>query len=224
MIERQVQESLRLDYKTSAALAIPGRREISKDVSALANSDGGVLVYGVQEQGHLPVRLDEGIENSVVSRESIEQMIVANVAPRIEGVEIRQIARDDSRSYYSLRVPKSHRSPHQDRHTNKYYKRYNFTSVAMEDYELADLRARSRLTAPLVTFDVETRHGTLFLFIVSNKGEVPAEQVLFEFTPPLTWQGPQDPPAIIRDGIEHLPPGREYVVFYNAIPAALAEP
>ena len=223
LIERQVQESLHLDYKGSKALAPSARHEVSKDVSAFANSDGGLLVYGVLEQDHLPVKLDEGVPNSTVSREAIEQTIVANVAPRIDGVEIRQIAGDDTRSYYAISVPKSHRAPHQDRHTNKYYKRHNFLSVPMEDYELADLRARARLAAPLVAFDVETRHGMLFLFRVSNRGELPAERVRFEFAPPLTWEGPADEPAIIRDGIQHLPPGREYVVFYHAIPAALAK-
>jgi hypothetical protein len=222
MIERQVQESLHVDYKASKALALPARHEVSKDVSAFANSDGGLLVYRVLEQAHLPVDLDDGIANSTVSREAIEQMIVANVAPRIDGVEIRQIARDELSSYYSVSIPKSHRAPHQDRHTNKYYKRHNFISVPMEAYELADLRARSRLAAPLVAFDVETRHGVLFLFRISNKGELPAERVLFEFTPPLTWERAGDQPAIIRDGIEHLPPGREYVVFYHPIPETLA--
>lgn len=61
MIDGQVQESLHLDYKSSPALSMKSRDEIAKDVSAMANSDGGLIVYGVEESGHLPVRLDPGV-------------------------------------------------------------------------------------------------------------------------------------------------------------------
>ena len=222
LVDSKAPESLHLEYKRSAALAASNRRELSKDVSAFANSDGGLLIYGIEEEEHNPVRLDDGVSREDISRETIEQLLIANIAPRVDGIEIRPIDKDATRSYFAIRVPKSHRSPHQDRTTNKYYKRHNFLSVAMEDYELADLRGRARLAAPLVTFDVETRHGTLFLFTIANKGEVAADGVSFEFCPTLTWLEPDGPPAIIRNGIDHLAPGREYVVFYYPIPAALA--
>ena len=50
MIAEKVQENVHLDYKASPA-ADPGRpNEIAKDVSSFANSDGGVLIYGVEEE------------------------------------------------------------------------------------------------------------------------------------------------------------------------------
>src|SRR5687767_4577739 len=47
LIDNDVQESLHLDYKRSAALGRtdPCRNELSKDVAAFANSDGGMIVY-----------------------------------------------------------------------------------------------------------------------------------------------------------------------------------
>ena len=43
-----IPESLNLDYKASGSLAKTNdkRAEITKDVSAMANSDGGVIIYG----------------------------------------------------------------------------------------------------------------------------------------------------------------------------------
>ena len=62
MIDDRVQESLHLDYKGSAALGANNAREISKDVSSFTHSDGGVIIYGVEEVDHLPVRI-EAIKN-----------------------------------------------------------------------------------------------------------------------------------------------------------------
>jgi predicted HTH transcriptional regulator len=51
MIADGVQESLILDYKRADALAKTDRQriDITKDVSAFANSSGGVVIYGMAE-------------------------------------------------------------------------------------------------------------------------------------------------------------------------------
>ncbi len=55
LISNQVIENLSLDYKECGALQrTEGKKgEVGKDVSALANSAGGVLVYGIKENGHV---------------------------------------------------------------------------------------------------------------------------------------------------------------------------
>jgi len=52
LIESGSQESLVLEYKASAALGKSDdqKNEISKDVSALANSAGGTIVYGIKRE------------------------------------------------------------------------------------------------------------------------------------------------------------------------------
>ena len=61
LIDEKVEENLHLDYKAAAALGkTDGKKnEISKDVSSFANSDGGILIYGIKEydekgMNHLP--------------------------------------------------------------------------------------------------------------------------------------------------------------------------
>ena len=51
MILNQTEENLHLDYKGAGSLAtIDGKKkEISKDISAFANSDGGFVIYGIRE-------------------------------------------------------------------------------------------------------------------------------------------------------------------------------
>src|SRR5262245_2864051 len=83
LIAEEIQDSLTLDYKASAALGkdSKARDELCKDVSAFANSAGGQIIYGIEEKDRKPVRIDQG---SDVTREWIEQVIDSNVQPRLE--------------------------------------------------------------------------------------------------------------------------------------------
>lgn len=42
-------EGLRMDYKESLRLTKGGRKELAKDVSALANAEDGLLVVGIRD-------------------------------------------------------------------------------------------------------------------------------------------------------------------------------
>ncbi len=70
LISQQEEESLTLEYKRSDSLGREDREknEMAKDVSAHANSDGGVLIYGIEEDNHRPVRIDEGVDPADVRR------------------------------------------------------------------------------------------------------------------------------------------------------------
>jgi hypothetical protein len=76
----------------------------------------------------------------------LEQVISTNIQPRIDGLRIYPIAlpsKGADRVAYVVDIPQStSRAPHQSR-DSKYYKRYNFRSVAMEDYEIRDIMRRA---------------------------------------------------------------------------------
>jgi predicted HTH transcriptional regulator len=65
LVDEGLEESLTLDYKASPALSREGKApdELCKDVSALANSAGGQLIYGVEEDKALarPSAVDGGV-------------------------------------------------------------------------------------------------------------------------------------------------------------------
>jgi hypothetical protein len=113
LIRQQVQENIHLDYKDSRAINHKGRDDVSKDVSAFANSDGGVLIYGVQEQEHLPTAIDDGVDDAQYPREWIESAILNDISPRLDEVSILPIPRKPGRSLYVIAVGKSFRGPHQ---------------------------------------------------------------------------------------------------------------
>lgn len=70
LIKNKVRESVNLDYKKCAALQkndLKKHEEVSKDISAFANSDGGIIVYGMEEDGHIPTKIDSGYDPYVIS-------------------------------------------------------------------------------------------------------------------------------------------------------------
>jgi predicted HTH transcriptional regulator len=92
IVSDQISESLTLEYKSSAAIGRSNRQsdELTKDVTVFAHSAGGQIIYGIVEQNHKPVRLDEGTDPAIISREWIEQTIDSRVHPRIEGFIIKR--------------------------------------------------------------------------------------------------------------------------------------
>ena len=220
LIDDKVQENLHLEYKDSRA-ADPGKSdEISKDTSAFANSDGGIIIYGVEEdKKHFPVRIDAGIDHSTFSHERLEQIIHGNVTPRIDDLRIYPIPRSVDRSVYVVQIPKSHRGPHQAAN-KKYHKRFNFLSTAMYDYEINDIRNRRLTLLPLVDIDIQTKGKAMVYLVISNIGEMPARDVTFKFSEELKWHNKQEAPGLFKNGVKYLPPRRSYCFFYSTFMAA----
>lgn len=144
LIENEVEENVHLDYKAGSALQKNdrGKNEITKDISAFANADGGIIIYGLAEKDHKPAELAP-FDGNDFSKERLDQ-IIANIQPSIKGVTIFPIrlGGDVSQSVYVVKIPRSSNAPHMAT-DHRYYKRNNFQSVAMEDYEVRDLFTRA---------------------------------------------------------------------------------
>ncbi|MCE2434851.1 MAG: ATP-binding protein [Candidatus Latescibacteria bacterium] len=214
MIKNEIQENIHLDYKRSSALLPKNSQEIAKDVSAFANSDGGCIIYGIEEDKHLPKRIDSGVDHNIYTRERLEDVITSNISPRIEGIEISQIQLSSDGSVYIVDIPKSSRGPHQARGSYRYYKRFNFKSQPMEDYEINDIRSRNHTVKPLINIDIE-EHTVLVYFVIENIGEAVAENVRLNFTPKPTWPENVETAPILKDGIRFFPPKRKFYIRYH---------
>ena len=148
LVENGIEGSLSLEYKSSDALALTDgkKREISKDISAMANSAGGQILYGIIEKNRKPTWDDPGVDPTRFSKETLEQIIDSNVRPRIDGLLISPVSLSSGRVVYIATVPQAlARAPHQasDR---RYYIRQNFQVVPMEDFQIRD--AFRRATSP----------------------------------------------------------------------------
>lgn len=144
LIANEVEENIHLDYKAGDALKTndKGKNEITKDVSSFANSDGGIIIYGLSENDHKPTAISP-FDGNAFTKERLDQ-IISNIQPHIKGIKIFpiRVEGDVSRSIYVVKIPRSSNAPHMAT-DHRYYKRNNFQSVAMEDYEVRDLFARA---------------------------------------------------------------------------------
>lgn len=186
-ISGQIQENLNLEYKSAKALSKNDRSitEISKDVSSMANSQGGVIIYGVKEfdekaKRHLPEKIDP-IDQTLFTKEWLEQVITSNIRPRIQGLVIYpvQMKSNTNDSVYVVEVQQSN-TAHQAKDL-RYYKRHNFKSEPMEDYEIRDIMNRANVPNVNVRFGLydgvmssdDTKTYTLYRglkIILKNEG------------------------------------------------------
>jgi Putative DNA-binding domain len=144
--KNQVQESSTLEYKASPVIDNTDTRkqEIAKDISAMANAEGGQFVFGMAESAHLPAGLDAGMIPTTFNGLWFEQVIQQNVRPSIEGVKILQIPVGNGNVATVVTVPKS-KTVHQTK-DGRYYRRRNFRNDIMQDYEIRE--AMNRNIAP----------------------------------------------------------------------------
>jgi hypothetical protein len=185
LITNGVEESSDLEYKRSAALSNTDgvKSEISKDVSSFANANGGTIIYGMIEEQHLPRQLD-GIDPAEFTKEWLEQVINGRIHPRLNGLQINPVPLTASavgKVVYVVSIPQS-TTAHQSG-SKRYYKRFNFESVPMEDYEIRDIMNRTKhpFIVPQFSRRYIDRQGGVFEYALNihlvNKGSVSAHDL-----------------------------------------------
>lgn len=141
LIRSNAEESVHIEFKAGAALGSTEniKKEISKDVSSMANSDGGIIVYGIAEKNHKANQYSY-VNGAVFSKEWLEQVINSKIKRRIPEltIDVVRVQNKLSQSVYIVRIPRSTEAPHMAS-DSRYYKRFNFESVPMEEYEVRDL-------------------------------------------------------------------------------------
>lgn len=213
-IADQIEENTHLEYKAAAGLdkSYAKKFDISKDISSFANSDGGVVIYGVRENtDNIPGSI-EPIDKSVYTKEWLEQVINDHISPRIHGIEITPIVIDSSNPkgvIYVVDVPKGQTAYQAT--DKRYYRRFNFLSVPMDDWEIKDIINRQNRTTAYVRFrpkfnrkfdlDIKPRRGTSFEFdiVAYNHGIkaiyvldcmlITTENAAKQFIPPIGYTG-----------------------------------
>ncbi len=161
-INGEIEESLTLEYKSAEALDRSDykKKEITKDVSAMANAAGGILIYGISEfsvsdKRYLPEKITP-VDRAKFPREWVEQIINA-IRPRIDGIVIHSVnlSSGENDVVYIIEIPQSNTAHQASDH--RYYKRFNFQSVPMEDYEVRDVMFREQTPDIVLNFLIEVR-------------------------------------------------------------------
>ena len=173
LIDNSVEESIHLDFKAAAALDKSEKKkdEIAKDVSSFANSDGGVIVYGILEKEHCADSLSF-VDGNTFTKEWLEQVINSKITKRIVGIQIFPVRFEDkiSQTVYVVKIPRSDNVPHMS-NDRRYYRRYNFVSVPMEEYEVRDAILRVK----------KSKLSIVSYYLVEKKGLSKNGKVTYSF-------------------------------------------
>ena len=161
-------ESLTLEFKAAAALTKtePAKLDITKDVSAMANADGGRIIYGIAERRDGRQRGTasgiDPIDAAAITMEWLDQVITM-IRPKIAGVTITPVPLEEGPPSvcYVVDVPAG-LTAHQalDR---RYYQRSNGRAEPMYDYQIRDVMARGDHPRVVVEIGLRQRSGGVYM-------------------------------------------------------------
>lgn len=145
LVRNGVAEGRQLEYK----LTLPGKndeeiKEFLKDVSAMANSSGGDIIYGIHEgpdtDGNTVATAVEGVsgEDADQVKLRLDQVLRDCIKPRLIGVAIQPVKLASSATVFVVRVPRSWNAPHVvDRKKHwRFYFRHSAQAYPMDVTEL----------------------------------------------------------------------------------------
>lgn len=140
LVENQVSERSDLEFKRD----LPGRgdedvKEFLADVTSLANTQGGDLLFGMNEADGVAsqlVGLETGDPDAEILR--LEGSLRSNVAPRLIGVRSHWIPLANGRGALLMRVPGSMNAPHQVvfKNSRRFWGRSSRGKYEMDVHEL----------------------------------------------------------------------------------------
>jgi len=141
-------EDLHLDFKTVSSrrgLGKDDRRNFAKAVSGFANSDGGLVIWGVDARSNAEgidcARAAPGIPELAAFVAKLNEYTGSVTSPSVIGVEHRRST--DAPGFAITIVPASDSGPHMAKLTeDRYYQRVGSSFVKMEHFSIADMFGR----------------------------------------------------------------------------------
>lgn len=191
LVDAQVPEGLRLEFKlTNYGKTDSEKRELLKDVSALANSHGGHLVIGIEET--------EGVATNIIGVDidadaeilRMEQILRNAINPPISGVRIRPIPLAVGRKALLLRIPRSWNPPHRvtAQGINRFFIRH---SAGVHEPSIEELRALFNQSATALEKARQFRNNRISV-VISGEGHRPLMdegRLFIHFVPTAAFSG-----------------------------------
>jgi hypothetical protein len=154
-----VHESLRLDFKESRLMDLSDSKiaeTLSKEVSAFANTEGGLIIIGIKERRDGKTRIAEGLDAGMdpnrMSPEQFQQLVEGNVSPYVRGIRFYRVKLSGEhvgRIAIVIDVPAG--TTAYQANDKRYYGRSEYESVPLPDHEIRMLMARGRVASATVS-------------------------------------------------------------------------
>jgi hypothetical protein len=146
-------ESVALEFKDGGKLQTfdeRAKKELVTDVTAFANSGGGVVIYGIREEdrgGRSVAAALAPVTNPTVTQDRLRETIFSNTDPAFRDFEIKTIAMPGGSAF--VIVVEEGDTAYQNRLDRRYYGRVDASSAPMYGFAIRDVM--NRRTAPKVT-------------------------------------------------------------------------
>ena len=142
--DNEKQGKKRKDWKT----------ELAKDVSAMANSAGGTIIYGIGEKRNENDRNVASelvpISNNKMDKDRLTRLLLEIIRPDIR-FEITHLKADSEKAgFFIINVPQG-TTAYQNKMDHRYYIRHNAIVEPMEDYQIRDIM--NRVKDPLIDLE-----------------------------------------------------------------------
>jgi predicted HTH transcriptional regulator len=119
LVVERTQENIYLELKTKKDRSCPDLGEsdawqFSRALSGFANSDGGVLVWGIETDKEERASKLKPISSAVDFESRLKKSLLNTVQPFVDGILIATILEDggDGTGYVKVLVPRSEKTPH----------------------------------------------------------------------------------------------------------------
>ena len=176
LVDNGVREGKEIEYKEALTLFSPEQRqEFLNDVSSFANTNGGLLFYGIRES-----KADAGVplevcglkgENPGKRTNDMETIIRTGLEPRLLGVTIWPVSLPlhEDQVVLILSIPKSFAAPHMVKSSGRFYSR---NSTGKFQLDVTQIRAAFELAG--TTAERIRAFRTERLSRISSGVEIPA--------------------------------------------------
>lgn len=120
LIDNQVFENRELEYKDYSFVGgkLPDKQKdkFMKEIAAFANTNGGTIILGMQEdENRLPTKLSGagmGLGDFDGWLSSFKQMVLSRIRPHLHGIECVPVELEDNNIAIVISIPKSYARPH----------------------------------------------------------------------------------------------------------------
>ena len=143
LIIDQTSEKRTIDYKQTLELdGDEKKKEFLADIVSFANTNGGLIIYGMKEENGVPIELI-GIssKNFDILKGRLESIIRDGIAPKLNIVTVIEVEIAEEIEAIVIKIPKSFASPHlvSFKKSSKFYARNS--SHGKYQLDISEIRA-----------------------------------------------------------------------------------